>query len=444
MTTLAFKNSLAAIKSSSVREMYLAAQLVITRSMAVFLQLLVQIVVTSLAGPSTLGALQLFTAWSLTLGEFLSRGQPMAAMKLTAVAIGRGEVHTVSHFLRKAALRTIQLAMIMVVLIPVMIGIGINFNSPRIGVPLTLLLSVLLAAPVFAMIRLLSESCKGAGASLPAIWIENTVFPVSVLIAATMAVMTNSAHTQTIIIFAGVIGFLVSMILLFIVIRKTLAQSVSSKPTAKKQERVVTRNETRWFWIGGLMTIFYTQLPFFILPYFSTLEQTGYFSVAHKLVNVVTTILMLLAAILGPAFARASADSNTVLLRKLLFKSQVFSLGLFVPLALMLILLREQLPGIFGLETGQFERIMLILLVGQLVNAATGLPGLLLHMSGKAKMESLTLALTISLTLMAAYLQRHSMGLEGIAWLLSVSIALKNLATYFMTRYLVLKETSNA
>jgi len=139
-----------------------------------------------------------------------------------------------------------------------------------------------------------------------------------------------------------------------------------------------------------------------------------------------------------PAFARAAADGDIGRLRQLLWRTQWISLAVFGPAAAFFLLASDGIAGLFHVPAQGLQTFMVILVLGQLINAATGLSGILLNMSGAARTEwrislaSLCVALLLTVPVGGSY------GAIGLAILFSTVIALKNIASWLAARrYLV-------
>jgi O-antigen/teichoic acid export membrane protein len=173
-------------------------------------------------------------------------------------------------------------------------------------------------------------------------------------------------------------------------------------------------------------------LPFVVMPLYVDTAQIGVFAVAHKFINVITTLLLLLAAIFGPSFARYAAQGNSQALLGLLRRTQLISTAVFLPVSLLLIALAEPLAGLFGEGFGNLQNYMVILAAGHLVNAATGLSGVLMSMAGAASRELSTLIIAMAAALAGSAWAGPEYGATGLAIVFSSSIALKNIVSYLL------------
>jgi O-antigen/teichoic acid export membrane protein len=173
------------------------------------------------------------------------------------------------------------------------------------------------------------------------------------------------------------------------------------------------------------------------MPLYVTTAEIGVYAIAHKLINVVTTVLLLLAAVYGPAFARSAARGDTGGLLRSLRRTQLISVAVFLPTALALIALAQPLAGLFGENFGDLQIYLAILSAGHLVNACTGLSGVLLNMAGAARRELTTLVLALAIAVACSLWVGPRYGAIGLALVFSATIALKNLASYTMARHLL-------
>ena len=90
----------------------------------------------------------------------------------------------------------------------------------------------------------------------------------------------------------------------------------------------------------------------------------------------------------------------------------------------MLTLIRN--AQLFGPEFGSLPSFLAILVLGQALNAITGLGGVMLTMAGAASLELCSLAAALAFGLVASYWVAEGAGALGLAILFSACIGLKN------------------
>ncbi len=414
-----------------LRQLLPTVAMAASRGAGVSLQFVVQIVVGSLAGPAGLGVLQLFMSWSCILGEVLALGLPARSMRITSVTWDRGDLSGTRSALARAAFLTLRFAACFVTTSFIILwGLAVTGNKAAESESALILVAALLAAPIFALARIGAEALKAVEAPLPAITLENMILPIAILAVGAVCWQLNITLTTTVLLLAGIAGLALTALGLW---RSLLVRLPTEKASARGTDELSeNKHDLLALWASSVLGIGFLHLPFLILPWYAGNEEVGVYAVAHKLVNIVTTLLILLSAVFGPAFARATAASDHSALKMLLWRTQWISLAIYLPLMLVLLLATQPMAELFNVPQADLRVFLLALAAGQLVNAATGLPGVLLNMSGAAHRELHTLVLALGLALLLAPLIGKTYGAAGLAWLFAAMLAAKNLLSYGM------------
>ena len=458
----------AGLSVSAIRR---AATLGLARISGIAAQMGVQIAVGALAGASAIGALQLHMAWSSVAGEVLGRGEATRAMRDTAVIARHRGGAPIRGNLRRAFGHIASFSAVLggLALLLVAAGLGAAAGACPASSPgplagfspgcllsadeAVLAVSVIAAAPLFAFTRVLAETLKALDKPLIAVSVENAAVPLAVL-GACAALAWHGAGARAVLnalLIAAVLGAGAATLLLLCAVRREVQREVlraaprqGPQNGSRRAERAPLKHralaeagplgprEQLHFWLTGLLNIAFLQLPFLVMPWLVSVDDVGEFAVAHKLVNVITTLLILLAAVYGPRFARAAAAARFDEARRLLRETQYLSLALFTPVWVILLILADPLAWLFSLGERDLLPFLLILGAGQLINAATGLCGVMLNMSGAPQLETRILSICTLLTLVAAAGLGSARGALGIAAASAGGIALRNLASYAM------------
>ena len=463
----------------SVSAMRRGATLGLARIGGIAAQMGVQIAVGALAGASAIGALQLHMAWSSVVGEVLGRGEATRAMRDTAVIARHRAGAPIRGNLRRAFGRIASFSAVLgaVALLLLAAGLGAAAGGAVGACPASspgpladfspgcflstdntlLAVSVLAAAPLFAFTRVLAETLKALDKALLAVSVENAAVPLAVLGACAVLAWHGAGARAVLnaLLVAAVLGAGAATLLLLCAVRREVQREVRREvlrdappPVPQDGSRRARRaplkhralgeagplgpREPLHFWLTGLLNIAFLQLPFLVMPWLVSVDDVGEFAVAHKLVNVITTLLILLAAVYSPRFARAAAAARFDEARRLLRETQYLSLALFTPVWVILLILADPLAWLFSLSERDLLPFLLILGAGQLINAATGLCGVMLNMSGAPQLETRILSICTLLTLVAALGLGSARGALGIAAASAGGIALRNLASYAM------------
>lgn len=418
-------------QAAAVRAFLLAA----SRGSGIAAQMGVQIAVGALAGPAGIGILQLHFAWGTLLGEVIGAGEPTRALRDHSIRYSLGRRQEISRKLGRSAFRIALFALGMcAVTCTGWLLMNIAGAKPNAS---TLLFSILASAPLFALVRLAAETLKAVDRPLAAVTLENAAMPGTILLFCAICAAGWAPASPANLLIAATGGLLTALLGLLLALRTCLrASEKSHSPRSANQEpRRGTGSRSQWyFWLNSLLNIAFLQLPFLLLPWIANAEDIGRYAVAHKLVNVITTLLLLMAAVYGPRFARAAAIADPKALDKLLAQTQSVSLAVFLPTLAVLCLCSEELATLFSLEPGSLLTLLLILGAGQLVNAATGLSGVLLNMAGGEHLEMrLLLAACLATALGIMPLAEH-FGVEGVAIAIALGITTRNLASYLLAK----------
>ena len=187
-------------------------------------------------------------------------------------------------------------------------------------------------------------------------------------------------------------------------------------------------------WATSLLGVVFLHLPFVVLPFYAATAEVGVYAVANKLMGIITMLLLLLAAVFGPAFAREAAQGGGQL-KTMLRRSQLYCVVIYLPLAAALVFAHPLLARLFNIPQQELQLMLLVLGAGHLVNAATGLSGVLLNMAGATRLELAATAGALILAGVASPFVGASHGYVGLAVLFSVAIAIKNLLSFGLAQH---------
>ena len=241
-----------------------------SRCGGVALQFLLQVVVGGMAGPAGLGVLQLFASWSSMLGEGLARGLPAWAMRIVAVDTTRDDPARARHDLQWAVRRIVLLALavgLVAGLALVLAGAWLPPDYYRIAQ------AVILAAPLFALLRLGAEALKGAGQALLAVSIENLVLPAVVLVVCLICWLLGQGLELPVLLCAGVGGMAAALWAVW------KAMPVPLQPVSKQRQAPTApchdTADVNALWANSLLAVAFLQLPFLLMPWFAAPEEIG-------------------------------------------------------------------------------------------------------------------------------------------------------------------------
>ena len=157
------------------------------------------------------------------------------------------------------------------------------------------------------------------------------------------------------------------------------------------------------------------QADIIMLGLMSTAEQTGLYRVASRLAQPIGFPLMALVVPLGPILAEMYATNDVTGMRRRAVKSSVVAFIAALIIGGVFIVGNNLLLSLFGSEFGAADQALLILCLGQIVNALLGTAGIVLSMTGHETAVARSMALTGTLNVVLNALLIPAYGLEGAA-----------------------------
>lgn len=151
--------------------------------------------------------------------------------------------------------------------------------------------------------------------------------------------------------------------------------------------------------------------------------EVGIYNTAFKLATLANFPIMAVSAYAAPKFSEWLGKDENRVFKQLVKQSSKLSMAGSLPIILVLVLFPKTLLGIFGEEFRVAELLIYILMLGQIINSATGLGGDILQMTGHHKLFSriILLAAIVNITLNALLIPTY--GYHGAALASIISLA---------------------
>ena len=172
-----------------------------------------------------------------------------------------------------------------------------------------------------------------------------------------------------------------------------------------------------------------------LLGYWVESDQVAIFLAALRTAMLVTIVLMAVNSIAAPKFAAQYHRGDMQGLQQVAVWSTRLMLLLCTPAVAFLLLFPEWVMGLFGAEFTAGSQVLVILVLGQLVNVATGSVGWLLSMTGHGTdlLKSTGLAALLMLALCAWLIPLY--GMQGAAWAQTAALSLQMLTNTCFVKY---------
>jgi O-antigen/teichoic acid export membrane protein len=172
---------------------------------------------------------------------------------------------------------------------------------------------------------------------------------------------------------------------------------------------------------------------------FKTEVDVGFYNVALKLAMLASIILGSVNSILAPKISETFNNNKIDEFKVLIKQSTSIIFFISLPILIVLFLFPEFLLSLFGQEFVIAKTTLLILLIGQAVNAMSGSVGLILQMTGKEKVYQNILLIALVFNIMLNLFLIPKFGIEGAAIASAFSFLFWNLSSvlYIYKRYKV-------
>ena len=164
---------------------------------------------------------------------------------------------------------------------------------------------------------------------------------------------------------------------------------------------------------------------------FKTEVDVGIYNVALKLAMTTGIVLGAVNSIVAPKLSETFNNDRMDEFRKLIKQSTRIVFFCTLPILIILLLLPEFLLSFFGTEFLIAKNTLLILLIGQIVNAMSGSVGFILQMTGREKVYQNILLLTLVINITLNIILIPKFGIEGAAIASAFSLLLWNLCSVF-------------
>jgi O-antigen/teichoic acid export membrane protein len=166
-------------------------------------------------------------------------------------------------------------------------------------------------------------------------------------------------------------------------------------------------------------------------------DQVAELNVAQRLAQVVVFFLMAFNGVIAPLFAKLNAQGDRVALKRLAQRSALLLTAATIPVVIAAVVFGEALLSVFGTQYVNAYSILLILMVGQFINALTGSVGFLLNMTNHEQVMRNIVITSSVVTILASVVGTWLFGVTGAACAVTLGLAINNLtAAFFVYKYL--------
>jgi len=206
---------------------------------------------------------------------------------------------------------------------------------------------------------------------------------------------------------------------------KTLPQPVK-KASPEYKTRMWVHSALPLLFVAGMQVI-NAKTDTIMLGVIKGTKTVGVYSVAIRGSELITFILFSVNTVLAPTIASLYAARDMKQLQLLITKSARMILLISLPIGLGLILFSHRFLSLFGYEFTQGGTALIILSIGQLINATMGSVSLLLVMTNYERDAALGIGISASLNVVLNAILIPLWGLEGAATATTTSMIVWNI-----------------
>lgn len=390
------------------------------RATKVLLGMLSTVVLTRLLGATEYGMYAYIFSSMLMFTVLYQLGYPSYSLRETAAFLSKADHEGLAWFLSALRCRYVLMCTLY----------AISFASLYVLEAIDpLYLGALLVVPILAAERILCAVMRGAGYVISSQLTETIIKPAA-LIALLVGLATWSnveldAHRTMYAYFMLSAVCLLALVFAWQTLRRSfLSSELTWDRTFLSGSWYL---ESKDFAFISILTQINNVAPILILGYLGMTEDAGFFKIAHQIATLVTFGLASVNVAFANRFSDATVHSNPEALQKLVTLSTRLTFSAAVVVFVTTYFFGEfLLTQLFGNQyVNSFDALM-ILCLGQLMNAAAGPVSLILNMSGNENKTSTALMVAAIFNVLLGIPMAYNFGLDGAACAFAFSMCVWN------------------
>lgn len=387
------------------------------------LRYMMNIVMTNLVSESIYGTYIAVYTSTLIVGSIAAFGLDSTILRFLSIYQAKNEGNLAAGLVRFVVRMTIISGLIFAALLYLSAPViaGMVYHQDAYTLPLK---EIALLIPLIALQLVFGSGLQALKVIKWKILVDRLIHPTIILIL-TMVFYFSGLRLEA-LIFATLCGFLASVITGQIFLRKASKQFIDA--ATPRFEKKTWMHFAFPMSLNSLIQNVLNSTDVLFLTAFATAAQVGLYAVADRASTLVVMPLLALNTVFSPKIAeyhvRGEYD-QLVRLSKLVTK-WTFSLSL--PVFLCLSLFHEAILSIFSRGYTAAGPVLIILSLGNLVIAASGLKGSLLVMTGQTRVILANTIVTIAINIGLAFLLVPRFNIIGAAIVATLVVISVNIA----------------
>lgn len=252
------------------------------------------------------------------------------------------------------------------------------------------------------------------------------LWPILVLIGAFLLLQNEGKLLTSIpIIFLSLISLLIVLGFQFFLLRQTFDSEIYSvKAIYKIREWIKVALPLL---LGTTFLMLLNQTDILMIGAMINPQSVGIYSAATKTAIWVSFILEAVNTVIAPVFTTLYTQGNREELKKLIATVAHWIFWPSLVVAIFVIVFAKQILGVFGSEFAAAQWEMIILMIGQLVNAGSGSVGLLMMMTGHQNQCTLIFGFSAAINLVLNFILIPNFGSMGAAIATAITMIMWNI-----------------
>jgi O-antigen/teichoic acid export membrane protein len=386
-----------------------------------------QVLLARLLHASDYGLYTYVFVWVSFVSLLAGLGFPAASLRFLAVYRVKGDWPRVRGFIRAASRMTfataVGVALCAAVAVELLHGFGLLADGSTIALGALLI-------PALAGSMLYTEFARAGDRVGIAFGPAQVIRPALIALGAAMLFHLHGALTTTGAFAATLVAAYLVLTIQFVLTRRLFdGPKTGSLPVVELRE---------WFGVGisllgaGALVIILQQVDIIIVGAVRGARDAGIYAAASKTATLVSFVIMAVNATAAPRFASLWALGCLDELQRLVTALAALIFWPSLAIATGIAVLSGPLLDLFGHEFRAARPALLVLLVGQLINASAGSVGYLLTLTGYHREATRALALSALGCILLAAVGVWAFGLIGAALGTTVGFLLWNGALYWL------------
>jgi O-antigen/teichoic acid export membrane protein len=390
-----------------------------------------QVLITRTLGPGAFGIVTLATQGALILGYFSRVGMDMAAVRVVAIEMGqarRGRVRGIVS--RASVIAAVASAVVAAAVLSFAEPLARAFAADRVAEAADAFRAAALAVPFAALVQVYLGGTRGLKVMRHTLYVFWMGQPLGWMVLILLGWAVSPSVGITALAYAA----------------SWLLATVAAAALWYRETRGFGRDRAGPGEVAGLLrygaprapAALFSQLLFwtdlFVLSLYAGSAETGIYAAAARAAQVILLFIISVSLMFSPFVADLHARGERDKLDRLFKQITRWTMAATLPLFVVLAVTPGSALRLFGAEFGAGRTALLILLLGQLVNVATGAVGFVLIMVGRTGWDLVVYAGSVALDIGAAVLLIGGLGLgmEGAAIAGAMTMALSKLARLWL------------